>query len=596
MNNKLKKLRTLMTQNNIDGFIIPTSDTHASEYVADYFKCREFISGFTGSAGTLVIGMDNAALWTDGRYFLQAADELSGSEIELMQMGITGTPSIEDWLIQNGIKRLGFDGRLISAAKSEELKKCGFEISSDLDLAGEVWGSDRPQLKPSKIFSLPISVTGKSVSEKARELQMILSERNIDALIITDLGETAWLTNLRGDDIAYTPVFYAYAVITMEKLTIFPLSEQRLDALIDDGKSDIEIEQRPYYEIFDFVSKMPRSSNICIDKKYIAKAMFDSLPNDCNILDIQSPIQMMKAIKNKVEISSTEKAHIRDGAAVTEFLAMIDSLSRAKAAGDPLGINEMQASDKLLSIRASKTGFIEPSFETITGFGPNGAVVHYTPKADGSAELINRGLLLVDSGGQYNDGTTDITRVITLGAPSEAEKRDYTLVLKSHIALSNAVFPKGTKARELDNIARKPLKDAGLDYAHGTGHGVGHIAGVHEGPFAITKNTANDPGAPAEEEILPNMVMSCEPGVYREGEYGIRLENLIVCKSKGYDNELCFTPITLCPFDNRLIITDMLDDHEKKWLNEYHAIVRDTLLPIINEDSRDFLMAQTEAL
>lgn len=544
-----------MREKKIDAYIIPTTDFHGSEYVNDYFKCREFVSGFTGSAGTLVVTADAAALWTDGRYFLQAESELAGSGIALMREGEPGIPEITEWLRQrltsSVAQTVGFDGCVVSAKFGEKLKDF-FHVEAEHDLADEIW-AERPELMASEIYPLAPGVTGESSESKLLRVREEMRKAGAEAHIITSLEEIAWLFNLRGRDVLHTPVFYAFALVELERARVYLLNEgEDTKSLFDD---DVEI--KPYTAIFDELKTL-KAKSIMYDENTISYRLFESIPHGCRAVKREDPAMLMKAVKNPTEIACTKQAHIRDGAAVTRFIKWL----KENVGKDE--ITEISAAEYLAEERR-REGAYDLSFDTIAGYGPHGAIIHYEAAPETNVQLKPEGFLLVDSGGQYEDGTTDITRTIALGPLTEEMKRCYTAVLKAHIALATTEFDAETTGAQLDAIARKPLKDEGLDYKHGTGHGVGHMLSVHEGPASISPRGVNC-------HILPGMIMSNEPGVYLEGKFGIRLENEILCIELE-NGKLGFETITLCPFEREAILQDMLTEKERAWLNEYHARV-----------------------
>lgn len=531
------------------------------------------MSGFTGSAGTLVVTADAAALWTDGRYFLQAESELAGSGIVLMREGEAGTPEIAEWLCQRlprGREQMvGFDGRIVSAKFGEKLKE-SFHVEAELDLADEIW-AERPKLKASEIYPLALRVTGESSESKLSRVREEMRKAGAEAHIITSLEEIAWLFNLRGRDVLHTPVFYAFALVELERVRVYLLNdEKKVKSLFDDG-----IEIKLYTAIFDELKTL-KAKSIMYDENTISYRLFESIPHSCRAVKCKDPAMLMKAVKNSAEIACTKHAHIRDGAAVARFIKWL----KANVSTDE--ITEISAADYLWEERR-RQGAYDLSFDTIAGYGPHGAIIHYEAAPETNAELKPEGFLLVDSGGQYEDGTTDITRTIALGPLTEEMKRCYTAVLKAHIALATTEFDAETTGTELDAIARKTLHTEGLDYKHGTGHGVGHMLSVHEGPASISPRGVNC-------HIAPGMILSNEPGVYQEGKFGIRLENEILCIELE-NGKYGFETITFCPFEREAILTEFLTEKEKAWLNAYHARVYDTLKPLLSTEEQVWLKA-----
>ena len=567
MTKQLEELRVQMKKHNIDIYIVPTTDYHGSEYVNDYFKCREYLSGFTGSAGTLAVTQDTAALWTDGRYFLQAEAELSGSGIELMREGMKGVPTLEEYieaLCRQKRLTIGFDGRVISAGQGSSFEAMA-DIVWDTDLAGKVW-KDRPEIEPSHLYELDISVTGETCRSKLARVRSKMGDS--DFLLVTRLEQIAWLYNLRGDDVEHTPVFFAFALIGNDTDTLY---------VMDDSFE--RQNTRPYMQIFDDLKSL-RGCSISLEKSAASYALVRCLHSSVDITDEANPIELMKAVKNDTEIACTRNAHIRDGAAMVKFLYWIKNNAESRY------ITEISAADYLEECRRQQ-GAYDLSFDTIAGYEEHGAIIQYQATEQTDVQIKPEGFLLVDSGGQYRDGTTDITRTIALRPVTCDRRYAYTAVLKSNIRLAAAKFGYETTGAELDVIARKPLIDRGFDFNHGTGHGVGHMLSVHEGPNTISRR--GDKCC-----MAPGMITSDEPGVYFAGEYGIRLENEILCKEDK--NGLCFETITICPFDREAIDVNMLEDDELEFLNRYHGRVYDILKDYLDENEAKWLMKQTEPL
>lgn len=598
MREQLAKLRERMREEGIDAYLIPTTDFHGSEYVNAYFKCREYISGFTGSAGTLLVTDDSARLWTDGRYFLQAASQLDGSGIELMKEGEPGVPTLEAFLEQvlpEG-SCLGFDGRVVNCRTARQFEG-RYRIRQDVDLAGDVW-PDRPSLTASEIYSLPDRVTGETMESKLARVRQAMKENGADFHLITKLEEIAWLCNMRGDDVVNTPVFFAFALLS-EKTAKFYVLDERFGGLgcaaskkggsgaekeaaadSDDGMG-MGIEILPYFRIFEDLGKLP-GGTILLDEAVVSYAAVTALPRTVSVLNAPDPAEMMKALKNPVEIESTKWAHVKDGAAMAEFICWL------KQNVGKLPISEMSAADYLEACRRRQEGCYDISFVTISGYMDNGAIVHYEVTPETDRELRPEGFLLVDSGGQYDGGTTDITRTISLGPLTQIMKEHYTLVMKSHIKLATARFPKGTTGAALDRLTREPLLAHGLNYNHGTGHGVGHMLSVHEGPCTISPKGT-------KSEILANMIVSDEPGLYLEGQYGIRLENEVLCVEEA-DGLLALEPLTWCPWEREALVKEMLTEEEIGWIDEYHRGVYEKVAPLLDEETRAWLAAQTAPL
>lgn len=582
MRQEIIQLREKMKEQGVDFYLVPTTDFHGSEYVHEYFKCREFLSGFTGSAGTLLVGINGAWLWTDGRYFLQAGMQLENSGIQLMKMGEPEVPTIEEHLeaVMEPGSVLGFDGRVVDSTMGQMYEE-KYEIKWDLDLAGEIW-NDRPQIIPSEIYALPPEVTGETAAQKLKRVRSYMHDNEVEYHLITNLEDIAWLFNLRGSDVLHTPVFYAYALISQDFAFLYLMNEDFKGGDLHD------VDVRPYAQVFDDLKRLPRGS-ILLNEDIVSYALIRSIPSNIKTVNGINPCEIMKALKNDKEIQSTRNAHLKDGVAMVDFIHWLKSTMKFTSllgvpglgAGIDTGMTEIAASDYLEICRRRQEGFIDLSFDTICGYGPDGAIVHYSATSESDRELKAEGFLLVDSGAHYRDGTTDITRTLALGVLTEKMKEDYTAVLKAHIAVALAEFAPGIKGVKIDEIARRPLAERGMDYNHGTGHGVGHLLSVHEGPQSISRRGER-------YGFFEGMITSNEPGYYLEGEYGIRLENEVLCVRKP-NGMLGFETITFCPFEREAIVKEMLTDAELTWLNDYHAQVYDKLSPLLDENLRKWL-------
>ena len=574
-----------MEARGIDVCYVPSGDFHGSEYVNDFFKAREFVSGLTGEAGELVVTENVAYLWTDARYFLQAERQLAGSGIELMRMAEPGVPTLEDFLAELAQKRggyvLGFDGRVLPAKDGvsfkEKLAPLGVTLKWDVDLVGEIWTS-RPPLKPSRIFELPMSSTGVSASEKVAAVRSAMAEKGADCLLISDLMETAWLLNLRGRDIAYTPVFFSYILLNRDSLRLFVMDGALPNGNLPSGFDFVKVER--YDTINSALAGLPSGSVLWLDPASANYALRLGVADGIKIIEEQTPIAVMKAIKNETEIRSTINAHVKDAVAVIKFIKWIKDAAKTGTE------TELSAAEKLRAYRFEQEGCFDLSFETIVGYGPNGAIIHYAPTPETDAVIKPEGLLLVDSGGQYTDGTTDITRTIAVGPITQDMKDKYTYVLKAHIAMATARLAPGENGIELNSIARAPLKAVGLDFKHGLSHGVGHVLSVHEGPNVLRRT-------PTPIEIKPGMIMSNEPGVYIDGEYGIRIENEVLFKADD-SGMIINEPITFVPYERVAINTALLTKEEIAWLNGYNELIRRTIVPLLNDELAAFVMAETE--
>lgn len=583
---KLKKLREVMKKYNINYYIIPSADPHQSEYVAEYYRGRAEVSGFTGSAGTLLVGEKEAKLWTDGRYFIQAAEQLQGTGIDLMKMATPGYDTINQWVEKN-IKEndtLGFDGSCYSTNQYKELlkiaKKNNFNINMDKDLLEEIW-SDRPSLPEDKIFVHDEKYCGKSVKEKLSEVRKYMKENKVQNYLLTSLDDIAWLFNIRGNDILFNPVALSYAIITENEAKLY-VNKTKVDDEVQSALKVQEVFIYEYNEIEDHVKQL--NGNTLIDPAKVNAKLYSLL--SCTIIERLNITTNLKAIKNEIEIANFENAHIKDGVAMVKFIKYLkDNIGKEK-------ITEISASKKLSELRSQGELAKGDSFGTIAGYKEHAAMMHYSATPESDYELKLQGLFLVDSGGQYLDGTTDITRTFVLGDITEEEKRDFTLVLKGHINLAKAKFLKGSTGCNLDILARGPLWQYGLDYKCGTGHGIGFFLNVHEGPQSIRQNGNTVP-------LEPGMILTNEPGVYKEGKFGIRTENvMVVVKDEINDcgEFYKFDTISYCPIDLNGVKVELLNDDEKEWLNNYHKKVYDKLSPYLNEEEKELLKIETREI
>lgn len=590
ISSRLTALRTLMASSGIDAVIIPQTDPHQSEYVAPHWKVRQYFSGFNGSAGTLVVTATQALLWTDSRYFIQAARQLDGTGIMLMKDGLDGTPSIEKWLtdsLQAGAT-VGIDGMVYSATATDRLigalEPAGINVVIDFDPA-RVW-EDRPALPQCKVFVHDIRHAGEDVRTKIEGVLCRAEQKRARAVFISALDEIAWILNIRSNDVRYNPVATAFLYLSGNGSVLF-IDPAKLTDEVKAHLSAYGVDTAPYGSVLDFVRALPADATVLVEPSASAVALVNALGDRAIVGD--SPVAAAKATKNDVQLSGIRAAMARDGVALVRSLMEIQR--RADGEGEPL--TETGVCEILLRNRKAMPLFFDESFGTIAGYGPHGAIVHYEPTAESDVAVLNGNLLLIDSGAQYLDGTTDITRTICLGTPTPQQRTDFTLVMKGHIALASAVFPTGTSGTQLDVLARQFLWKHGLSYLHGTGHGVGHFLNVHEGPQRITFGSFMQP-------LVPGMVTSNEPGLYREGVHGIRCENLVLTV-KAMDTEfghfLRFETLTLCPFDLALFDTSLMTADEIAWVNDYHARVRATLTPLLaNDAEREWLAAATRPL
>ena len=586
---RVHALRIAFRPNNIKAFIIPSTDPHLSEYVAPYWMSREWISGFTGSAGTAVILMDKAGLWTDSRYFLQAEKELEGSGITLYKEMLPETPSITKFLCQNlkPGESVSIDGKMFSVQQVEQMKEDLAPYQLQVNLFGDplknIW-KDRPSMPDAPAFIYDVKYAGKSCGEKVAAIRTELKEKGIFALFLSSLDEIAWTLNLRGSDVHCNPVIVSYLLVTQDEVVYF-ISPEKITQEVNEYLQEQQVSLRKYDEAESFLNSFT-GENILIDPKKTNYAIYSAINPACKVVRGESPVTLLKAIRNEQEIAGIHHAMQRDGVALVKFLKWLEaSVLSGKE-------TELSVDRKLHEFRAAQPLYMGESFDTIAGYKEHGAIVHYSATEESDVTLQSKGFLLLDSGAQYLDGTTDITRTIALGELTEEEKTDYTLILKGHIALAMAKFPAGTRGAQLDVLARMPIWSHGMNFLHGTGHGVGHFLSVHEGPQSIRMN---------ENPIVlqPGMVTSNEPGVYKAGSHGIRTENLtLVCKDKEgmFGEYFKFETITLCPICKKGIIKEMLTAEEVKWFNDYHRTVYEKLSPSLNEEEKKWLLEATKAI
>ena len=591
---RLSRLRALMQQKGVGAYYVPTADFHLSEYVNPYFKSRQYLTGFTGSAGTLVVTMDEAALWVDGRYFIQAEEQLSGTPVKLMKMGEEGVPSVLEYLskLPEGTV-IGLDGRTVSAAMALRMEKTlstrNITLEPDMDLVGDIW-PDRPPLPNAPVYVLGVDSVGVSAADKIADIRRVLVEKDADAHVLCTLDDIAWLFNLRGGDVECNPVFLSYAIIDRDAAYIFA-DKSKFHACVQEYLRQLNVTLLPYNDIYEFASKYDEGDAILLSTASVNYTLYDKLYDKAIIIDEENPEQLKKAIKNPVEIENMRKAHIKDGLAVTRFMRWV----KENVGKEP--ISELSAAAKMDSLRLETEGNLGRSFSTISAYGPHAALPHYAPTEESNLAVEPRGFLLMDSGGQYYEGTTDITRTIAVGPLTDTEKKHFALVLRSMLRLANARFLYGCRGLNLDILARGPLWDEGLDFKHGTGHGIGYLLNVHEAPNGF------------RWKIVPERVDSCvfeegmitsdEPGIYIEGSHGIRTENLIVCR-KGEKNEygqfMYFETLTMAPIDLDAIDPSYLNDAEKQQLNDYHRLVYEKLSPYMDDGEREWLRKYTRAI
>lgn len=585
---RIAALREAMRQQKVDAYIIPSSDPHLSEYPADRWKSREWISGFTGSAGTIVVTADKAGLWTDSRYFLQAASQLEGSGIELYKLALPETPSITEFLLHelHAGQAVGLDGQTYSAAEASalanKLNRKEIKLDTSADLIEGIW-KDRPAVPGNPIFEMPEALSGASVHEKLDLINNQLRSEGADCLILAALDEIAWTFNIRGTDVTYNPVVVSYAFVSEDESVLF-IKPEKLTAEITEHLKKEGVTLAEYSMIQRYLSRLPENSRVFVDMNKTNVSLYDAIPGSCTIVEGISPANHLKSIKNETEIKGFQNAVVKDGVALTKFYIWLE-----KQMAEGAQVTEISAAEKLTALRAEQPQYIMDSFGTICGYAEHGAIVHYSATPETDATLKPEGLLLIDSGAQYLDGTTDITRTIALGEPTEQMKKDFTRVLKGTISLAKSKFPAGTRGSQIDILARKALWDSGINYLHGTGHGIGHCLNVHEGPQSIRME--ENPVT-----LKPGMVISDEPAMYRTGEYGIRTENMILVREDSeteFGKFLGFDTLTLCFIDTSLIIIPMLSVREHAWLNKYHQMVYDKISPFLDEEEKAWLKEKT---
>lgn len=599
-NIKIGQLRDRMKELGIDAYLVPTADFHESEYVGEFFKCRHFLTGFNGTAGTAVITMDKAGLWTDGRYFVQAEEQLSGSEIKLYRMGEPEFPTLDEFLEEelpvDGC--LGFDGRVVNSelgyGLQNLLQEKNVTINCSKDLVGEIWTS-RPAMSCEPIWSLDVKYAGKSTVEKLSDLRDAMKKNKAQIHLMTALDEIAWLFNLRGNDIVNNPVFLSYALITQDEAYLYVQKE----AIKEDTKmgkevcaalAEAKVQVKEYAEFLQDVAAL-KNEKILLERKKASFAVCESIDASCRIIDEMNPCATMKAVKNATEIENMRKAHLKDGIAVTKFMYWL------KHTIGTCDMTEMTAAHKIEELRAEQGNYIEPSFVTIAAYKENAAMCHYHPSDEVCKKLKPEGLLLVDSGGQYLEGTTDITRTYALGPLTEKEKEYYTIVAAAMLKVSTMKFLHGCRGINLDYTIREAFWKRGLDFAHGTGHGVGYLSNVHERPNGLRWKVV--PERQDSAVIEPGMICSDEPGLYFAGDFGTRTENLILCvedEKNEYGQFLKFEFLTKAPIDLEALDTRFMDDADIERLNIYHKDVYETISPYMNDEEKEWLKHVTREI
>ena len=592
---RIENIRDLMKEKNIYAYIVPSSDYHQSEYVGDYFKSREFMSGFTGSSGTLIISMDEAGLWTDGRYFIQAENELKDSGIKLFKMGEEGVPTIEEYLLEKLPKNstLGFDGRVMSVKEGQSLANKlafkGINIEYKYDLVNDIW-KDRCSLPTEKAFLLGTEYSGESFSDKLSRIRAVMKEKKATTHILASLDDIAWLFNIRGRDVKSNPVVLSYAVISIDSVYLF-IDKNKIGKDIRAELSKENVQIKGYEEVYEFIKNIDEDEVVLIDTSKVNYAIYNNIPSNVQKIEERNPSILFKSIKNEIELKNIRNSHIKDGVAFTKFMYWL------KNNIGKIEITEISATQKLEEFRREQDKFIEPSFSTIAAYKDHAAMMHYSATEESNYKLEPRDLFLVDSGGQYFDGTTDITRTIALGPIPENVRKDFTNVVRGMIRLSKAKFLYGCRGYNLDILARGPLWEEGVDYKCGTGHGIGFVLNVHEGPNGFRWKVREDIDDTCILE--EGMVTTNEPGVYVENSHGIRIENEIVVRKaekNEYGQFMDFEVITFAPIDLDAIDESLILKDEKIYLNNYHKQVYDKISPYLNEEEKQWLKTYTREI
>ena len=594
MNKHLEQLREKMRERGIDVYVVPTSDYHESEYVSEHFACRRYITGFTGSAGTAVVTMEKAGLWTDGRYFVQAAKQLEGSGVTLQKMGVEGVPTILEYLRQAMPEggTLGFDGRVINELLGEEMEAAvaarHAKIAYGEDLVGMIW-ADRPALSREPVWILDEKYCGKSAAEKIADLRAAMREAGADVHVLTALDDIVWLLNIRGNDVPCNPVVLSYLAVTETEVLLF-IQEEALD---DSARSYLEslgVAVKPYDSIYDYVKTLAGQA-VMVEKSRVNYALCHNLDASCRVIDRMNPTALAKAVKNPVEMENIRRAHIKDGVAVTKYIYWL------KKNIGKIPMDEMSVADRLEEFRREQEGYLGPSFNTISAYGPNAAMCHYSATEESKAVLEPRGLYLVDSGGQYYEGTTDITRTIALGELTAEEREHFTLTAMSMLRLGNVKFLHGCRGLNLDYVAREVFWQRRLNFDHGTGHGVGYLLNVHERPNGIRWKVV--PERQDSGVLEEGMLTSDEPGIYIEGSHGIRTENLILCRKAEkteYGQFMRFEFVTFVPIDLDAIDKSLMRPEDVEMLNAYHREVYEKISPYLTEEEADWLREATREI
>lgn len=587
---RLAALRSKMQEHGINYYVVPTADFHQSEYVGEHFKARKFITGFSGSAGVAVVGLDGAWLWVDGRYFLQAGEQLQGTTVELMKMGEPGVPTLDAFINSNLKKgeKIGFDGRVVSMDEGqlydEIAKKHEGCIEYNVDLIDEIW-TDRPPLSEKPAFDLDVKYTGKTVAEKLADIREKMVEAEADMHVVTTLDDICWTLNIRGDDIDFFPLVLSYALMDEKSYHLY-IDERKLDDNIKARFAADGVVIHPYNDIYEDIKKIPADTKLMLDASKVNYALFCNIADSVKKIDVMNPEMIFKNVKNPVELENIRKAQIKDSIAHLRLMKWL------KENVGKIEMTELSVANKLDEFRAELGNFIRPSFEPISSYGAHAAIVHYAPSPETDIPVLPKGLHLTDTGAGFYEGSTDITRTYVVGEITDQMKKDFTLVAISNLSLANAKFLYGCNGVILDAYARKPYWDRHLNFNHGTGHGVGYLLNIHEGPasFRWVYRKGN------QCVIDEGMVITDEPGIYIEGSHGVRLENELLCvldEVNEYGKFLKFEPITLVPFDLDAIDPDFMTPEERKQLNDYHKHVYEVIAPYLEEDEREYLAKYT---
>lgn len=590
---RVEALRKLMAEKGIDAYVVPTADFHQSEYVGEHFKARQFITGFTGSYGTAVITRDDAGLWTDGRYFFQATNEMAGSGIRLMKMFVGDTPSVTEFLadaVPEG-GTVGFDGRVLAMGEGQEFEEVlsakNIKIDYSEDLIDQIW-EDRPPLSKKPAFFLEEKYSGESTESKLKRVREKMKESGADVHIIASLDDTCWLLNVRGDDIDFFPLMLSYSIVTMDSMELY-VDERKLDDQIRAELAKNNVHIHPYNDIYKDIKKLDTSLTAMIDPMKMNYALYKNIP--CKIVEAANPTILMKAMKNPVELENIKEAHIKDGIAITKFMYWV------KTRYDKEKITELSSVDKLTSLRAEQEGYIRDSFEPLCAFADHAAMMHYSPSEESDVQLKEGAFFLNDTGGGYYQGSTDITRTFVLGSVDQEMKKYFTAVVRAMMRLSRAKFLYGCYGYNLDILARGPIWDLDLDFQCGTGHGVGYLGNVHEPPTGFRWYIV--PSKNEHHQLEEGMVITDEPGIYEDGKFGIRIENEFIVR-KGVQNKygqfMHFETITFAPIDLDGIDPEEMSKDEREWLNNYHKDVYEKIGPHLTDEEREWLKEYTRAI